>query len=245
MADLQGTTALVTGGGSGIGRITAQRLAARGATVVVADITADAGKAVADEIGGRFVELDVRDSARWEAALDEALEGADLRVAHLNAGVAAGTSDLLALTDEEYRRVMGINIDGVVFGTRAVLRRMTEPGAIIATASLGGLVPMPTDPIYSLTKHAVVAFVRSIAPGLQAKGITVNAICPGFADTPLVTEEFREIIRSMNVPMLDPGVVADTVVRIVDEGRTGEAWFIQPGREPAPYEYRGVPGHRA
>ncbi|MFP5257070.1 MAG: SDR family oxidoreductase, partial [Acidimicrobiia bacterium] len=107
-----------------------------------------------------------------------------------------------------------------------------------------GLVPMPDDPVYSMGKHAVVALVRSLAPQLAARDLTINAVCPGFADTPLVAGDYREAIAAFGVPLLDPGVVADTVVRIIDEGRTGEAWFCQPGREPAPYEFRGVPGPR-
>ena len=246
MQNLHGKVALVTGGASGIGRVTATKLAERGVDVVIADINGDAAEDAAKTVDGRAVALDVSDPAAWRSALDEVL-GPDgrLDIVHLNAGIAIGTTDMAALSDEEYRRVMGVNVDGVVFGTRAVLPRMAAGGWIIATASLGGLVPMPTDPIYSLGKHAVVAFVRSIAPLYSPQGITVNAVCPGFADTPLVTEEFRSLIRAMNVPMLDPQVVAETVVKIIDEGRTGEAWFIQPGREPAPYEFRGVPGPRA
>ncbi len=244
MRDLHGKVALVTGGGSGIGRLTAIKLAERGADVVIADVAADAGRAVAAELDGRFVALDVADSAAWDAALRDVLGDGAIDVAHLNAGIATGQTDILAMTDEEYRKVMGVNVDGVVFGTRAVARRMPDGGAIVATASLGGLVPMPTDPIYSLGKHAVVAFVRSIAPLLHPRGITINAVCPGFVDTPLVTEEFRSLITQMNVPLLEPDVVAGTVVRILDEGRTGEAWFVQPGRDPAPYEFRGVPGPR-
>ena len=246
MRDLHGKVALVTGGGSGIGRLTAAKLAERGVDVVVADINEGAAQQVADEVNGRAVTLDVADSSAWTAALDDLL-GADgaIDIAHLNAGIATGQTDMAALTDDEYRRVMGVNVDGVVFGTRAVLARMPDGGAIVATASLGGLVPMPTDPIYSLGKHAVVAFVRSIAPLYSPRGITVNALCPGFADTPLVTEEFRALIREMNVPILDPNIVAETVLRIIDEGQTGDAWFIQPGRDPAPYAFRGVPGPRA
>lgn len=236
--------ALVTGGSSGIGRLTAGRLAAEGATVIVADVAVDAGKEAAAELGGRFVELDVADAARWDDALDEALEGQPLHVAHLNAGISTGESDITELTDRQYRRIMGINVDGVVFGTRAVVPRMTQGGAVVATASLGGLVPMPDDPIYSMGKHAVVALVRSLAPQLTARNVTINAVCPGFADTPLVSDDYREAIKAFGVPLLDPAVVADTVVRILAEGRTGEAWFCQPGREPAPYEFRGVPGPR-
>jgi NAD(P)-dependent dehydrogenase (short-subunit alcohol dehydrogenase family) len=244
--DLHGKVALVTGGGSGIGRLTARRLAERGVDVVIADVNAETAAAAAAEVDGRFVVLDVASGAAWDQALDDVFgPHGGIDIAHLNAGIGTGMTDMISLSDEEYRRVMGVNVDGVVFGTRAVLPRMPNGGAIIATASLGGLVPMPTDPIYSLTKHAVVAFVRSIAPLYSAQGITINALCPGFADTPLVTEEFRALIRQMDVPILDPDIVAGTVLRIIDEERTGEAWFIQPGREPAPYEFRGVPGPRA
>jgi NAD(P)-dependent dehydrogenase (short-subunit alcohol dehydrogenase family) len=237
--------ALITGGGSGIGRVTAQRLAAEGADVVIADIAAAAGRDAADELGGSFVELDVADAHRWDEALDEALDGRALHVAHLNAGVSTGEGDITKLTDAQYRRIMGINVDGVVFGVRAVVPRMTQGGAIVATASLGGLVPMPDDPIYSMGKHAVVALVRSLAPQLAQRSLTVNAVCPAFADTALVSSDYREAIEAFGVPLLDPAVVADAVLQILAEGRTGEAWFCQPGREPAPYEFRGVPGPRS
>lgn len=245
MRNLHGKVALITGGASGFGRLTAGKLAGRGADVVIADVAEAAGRQVAAEHDGRFVALDVSDSSRWEEALTECL-GPDgtIDVAFLNAGIGTGNTDMLSLTDEEYRRVMGVNVDGVVFGTRAVGARMPAGGAIVATASLGGLVPMPSDPIYSLSKHAVVAFVRSIAPLFSPRGVTVNALCPGFADTPLLTDELRGAIRELQVPLLDPEIVADTVLAILDHGRTGEAWFVQPGREPAPYGFRGVPGPR-
>ena len=245
MGQWDGKVALVTGAGSGIGKLTAQRLAQGGARVVIADVAVEAGETVARELEGSFVELDVSDATAWEPALEAAL-GSQGRVdiAHLNAGIATEHGDIASLPDATYRRVMGVNVDGVVYGTRAVLARMDAGGAIVATASLGGLVPMAGDPIYSMSKHAVVAFVRSAAEQLQARGITINAVCPGFADTPLVIQEFRDAIRAMGVPLLDPAIVADTVLRIIAEGRTGEAWYCQPGREPAPYEFRGVPGPR-
>lgn len=105
--DLRGSVALVTGAASGIGAATAHRLAEEGAQVVVADIQVDAGEAVAAEIGGRFVALDVRDASAWAAAVDGVLatEGR-LDITHLNAGVMTGDGDVRSLTDEALDRVL-------------------------------------------------------------------------------------------------------------------------------------------
>ena len=90
------------------------------------------------------------------------------------------------MTDEQYRRIMRVNVDGVVFGVRELAARlMPNGGSIVATASLAGLVAAPLDPMYAVTKHAVVGFVRSGAPQLAARGIRINALCPalhGHAD---------------------------------------------------------------
>jgi NAD(P)-dependent dehydrogenase (short-subunit alcohol dehydrogenase family) len=246
MGTIEGRVALVTGGASGIGRATARRFAAEGATVVIADIDDAKGTSVAEECGGRFVHLDVTDPLQW-ADLVAGLGPEGVGLAHLNAGVATFESDVLALTDQQYRRTMGVNVDGVVFGLRAVAPVIAAQGggSIVVTASLGGLVPMPFDPVYSLSKHAVVAFARSVAPQLSGLGITVNAVCPGFTDTPLVDVAERDAIDVMAVPLLDPDVVAGAVIDIVLGGGTGEAWYCQPGRAPAPYAFRGVPGPRS
>lgn len=127
MEGISGTLALVTGGASGIGRATANRLAALGAKVVIADIDRIRGEAVAQECGGRFVELDVTQPAEW-ASLVAGLDGEGLGIAHLNAGVATFQSDVLTLTDQQYRRTMGVNVDGVVFGLRAVAPVMAAHG---------------------------------------------------------------------------------------------------------------------
>jgi NAD(P)-dependent dehydrogenase (short-subunit alcohol dehydrogenase family) len=247
LVDLDGKVALVTGGASGIGLRAARRLAAAGAVPVIADVADSAGEAAAAEVAGRYVHLDVADPRQCDAALEEirrALGG--LHVALLNAGVATGESDITKLTDEQYRRAMGVNVDGVVFGVRATVPAIAEAGggAIVATASLGGLVPMPLEPIYSAAKHAVVALVRSLAPQLGERDIRINAVCPGYADTPLVTEELRGMIDQLDVPLLDPEVVADAMLQILTGGGTGEAWFCQPGRPCGPYAFRGVPGPR-
>ena len=91
------------------------------------------------------------------------------------------------LTDEEWQRILRANLEGVVYGTRELAARlMPGGGSIVATASLAGLTGMPGDPAYTATKHAVVGWVRAAAPALAARGIRLNALCPGFTDTTLV-----------------------------------------------------------
>src|SRR5881409_1084002 len=155
---LDGRGALVTGGASGIGLASARRLASEGARVVVLDVNEADGKAAAEEVDGQFVRCDVTDPSDVAEAVRQADEHLGrIDVAHLNAGVVSATNDVETLTDREYRRVMGVNVDGVVFGIREAARAMKPGGgAIVATASLAGLVAYPTDPLYALTKHAVV-----------------------------------------------------------------------------------------
>ena len=140
--------------------------------------------------------------------------------------------------------MLGANVDGVVFGVRRMEQMMDAGSAIVATASLAGLVPMPHDPIYTLTKHAVVGYVRAVAPSLAERGIRINAVCPGFADTPIVTPELREWIASEGIPLIQPEQVADAVLVAARSEETGQAWVVQPGREPIRYGFRGVPGPR-
>jgi NAD(P)-dependent dehydrogenase (short-subunit alcohol dehydrogenase family) len=120
-----------------------------------------------------------------------------------------------------------------------------EPGStIVATASLAGLVAMPLDPVYTLTKHAVVGFVRAVAPQLTERGITINALCPGFADTPIVDADLRQWVDGQGIPLIEPARVAAAALEAARSGETGRAWVVQPGREPLVYEFRGVPGPR-
>jgi NAD(P)-dependent dehydrogenase (short-subunit alcohol dehydrogenase family) len=154
------------------------------------------------------------------------------------------TASIADLTDEEYRRVTGVNIDGVVFGVRRFTQVMREGDAIVVTASLAGLTGVERDPIYALTKHAVVGLVRSVAPQLAERGIRINAVCPGFADTPMVAGELRQSLEEAGFPLLQPGAVAEAVLRAAGSEGTGEAWIVQPGRDPEPYRFPGIPGPR-
>jgi len=116
-------------------------------------------------------------------------------------------------------------------------------GAIVATASLAGLTDMVSDPVYAATKHFVVGFVRSAAPQLAERGIRLNAVCPGVVDTSMIDARRAEI-EATNFPLLSPDDVADAVWRAATSEGTGEAWVVQPGREPLPFRYPGVPGPR-
>ncbi len=235
---LDGTVALVTGAASGIGAATAARLAQEGAVVVVADVQTDAGEKVAADVGGRFVALDVTDSAAWQAAIDDILatEGR-LDIAHLNAGVMTGEGDVRALTDEQLDRILGVNVRGVVYGARAAARAMTHGGGIVATASVAGLIGWSADPIYTLSKHAVVGLVRALDPQLAALDISVNAVCPGIVDTAMLGSEMKAVLEGAGVPVIPPSQIADGVVTALQSGLTGTCFQCLPHRAAEPFEF--------
>jgi NAD(P)-dependent dehydrogenase (short-subunit alcohol dehydrogenase family) len=244
---LAGKVALVTGAASGIGRATATRFAAEGARVCVVDFDDAGGNRVAADLGGIFVHADVGDAGDTDGAFARCVESyGGVDVAFLNAGITTGVADIMALTDEAYRRIMRVNVDGVVFGMRAAARAMRERGgAIVATASLAGLMDFQPDPIYTLTKHAVVGLVRSVAPNLAPLGITVNAVCPGMTDTNIMGDEARAAFRAAEFPLMAPGQIAEAVLAAVTGGGTGRAWVCQPGRDPVDFGFRRVPGPRS
>ncbi len=243
--DLDGKAALVTGGANGIGTGVARRLAAGGARVVVADVDATRGPEVAEEVGGVFVRTDVRSLADNRAAVAAAVSVyGGLDIAFLNAGVSTGCGLGDDFDEELYRRANAINIDGVVFGVHAALPALRQRrGAIVATASLAGLTAVPLDPVYGGNKHAVVGLVRGLGPALEPDGVTVNALCPSFANTAIV-DPMREVLAAGGVPLLDVEEVVDAVMAILEGGRSGECWWVQPGRPSAPFAFRGVPGPR-
>ena len=215
-------TALVTGSAGGIGRAIVAKLREEGHQVRELDL-----------VNG----FDVTDPEAWEHV-------GSVGLACLNAGVVTGSDDIAALTDDQYRRAVRVNVDGVVFGVRRLDRVMPRGSTIVVTASLAGLTAIPDDPIYGLTKHAVVGFVRSVAPQLAERGIRIQAVCPGWADTGLTTEEFRRELTDRGYRLLRPEDVAEGVWAAYRSEGTGEAWVVQPGREPLRYEFKGVPGPR-
>jgi NAD(P)-dependent dehydrogenase (short-subunit alcohol dehydrogenase family) len=180
-------------------------------------------------------EFDVGDPDAWRA-----LDG-EFDAAFLNAGTSTGVADAAELSDEEWQHILRANLEGVVYGTRELAARlMPNGGSIVATASLAGLTGMPFDPAYTATKHAVVGWVRAAAPGLATHGIRINAICPGFADTPLVDVELRD---RLDVPLMEPSFVAAAALQVLADEGSGRAWVVQPNNV-VPFEFRGVPGPR-
>jgi len=209
---------LITGGRGGLGRAFAEAL--RDAEITALDL----------EDG-----FDVGNASAWRE-LDGEFDGA-----FLNAGILTGEGDVALLSDEQYLRATRANVDGVVYGTRELAARlMPNGGSIVATASLAGLTATPADPIYSLTKHAVIGFVRSVAPQLAERGIRINALCPGFTDTPMVPNEVRGFIE---VPLIEPSFVADAALQALNDEETGRAWVVQPNRI-VPFRFPHIPGPR-
>lgn len=239
--DLNGKAALVTGGASGIGAAAVRRLAAAGAVVAVCDVDETGARAVAAEVGGLALPGDLSQPDGMAMAIDIAEDSfGRLNIVLLNAGITSGQSGVHNLDIEGYRRLMGVNVDHVVFGLTGAVPALHRAGGgnIVVTASLAGLTAMPEDPLYTATKHAVVGYVRAVASTLAPEGVRVNAVCPGYTDTPLIahTKELGEF------PLLTAEEVAGAIESILDRGEPGECWFVQPGREPAPYDFRGVPG---
>ena len=214
--------ALVTGSAGGIGHAIVARLRAEGFEVDELDLVEG---------------FDVSDPSAWENI-------GPVDLACLNAGVLTGSSEITELTDEQYRRAVAVNVDGVVFGVSR-LARVLQPGSVIVvTASLAGLTAISDDPIYGVTKHAVVGLVRSVAPQLFERGIRIQAVCPGWADTPLMDDAFKSDLVVRGFRLLRPVDVAEGVWAAYRSEDTGEAWVVQPGREPLVYGFRGVPGPR-
>jgi NAD(P)-dependent dehydrogenase (short-subunit alcohol dehydrogenase family) len=245
-ADLGGRAAWVTGGAGGFGAAVARRLAADGTRVMLSDVRDADGETLAAELGCDYVRCDVTNLAECERAVAATVERfGRVDLAFLNAGVTTGCSVADDFDPDRYRRAVGINLDGVVFGAHAVFGPMSANGGgdIVATASLAGLTGTGFDPVYATTKHAVVGLVRSIGDDWPRYGIRVNALCPGFADTPIV-DPLRELLHDSGIPLIPVEMVVDAFVAAATSGRSGECWYVQPGRPGEPFRFRGIPGPR-
>jgi NAD(P)-dependent dehydrogenase (short-subunit alcohol dehydrogenase family) len=243
---LAGKVALVTGGASGIGRATALRMAADGARVLVADRDGPGAARTAATIvqaGGtaRGIACDVTAEAEVAAMIAAALDAwGRLDVAFNNAGVApAEALPLAAIPPEEWARVLGVNLTGVFLCLRHEIPAMAAGGggAIVNTASIAGRIGLPKAGAYVAAKHGVIGLTRAAALDHAADGVRVNAVCPGYVETPLAArgiERRREAILA-RVPLGRLGTVeeiADAVTWLcTEEARfvTGEALAVDGG----------------
>jgi NAD(P)-dependent dehydrogenase (short-subunit alcohol dehydrogenase family) len=244
--DLAGKAAIVTGGASGLGRATCEALARSGAKVLVVDIDESGASEVASAIGGESFPADVSRLEDNHAFVHAATEhfGA-VHLVHLNAGIGTGCGVGEDFELEHYRRAMGVNLDGVVFGVHAALPALESSGggAIVATASLAGLIGMPHDPVYTANKHAVVGLVRSLGPVVVERRVRLNAVCPGFAESPII-DPIRGMLAEAGIPVVPAATVADAVLELFAGEASGECWYVQPGRPAEAFKFRGIPGPR-
>ena len=208
--DLTGTAAIISGGASGLGEASARALAAAGSTVVIADLNADRGEAVAAEIGGKFVQTDVADEASVTTAVDVAAElSSPLRVIVNCAGI--GWAERTVNRDGSphsfatFRKVIDINLIGTFnlmrIGAAAVARTEAvdadnQRGVVINTASIAGIEGQTGQLAYSASKGGIIGMTVPAARDLAAIGMRVLAICPGIIATPIYgtgpgSEEFK------------------------------------------------------
>jgi 2-hydroxycyclohexanecarboxyl-CoA dehydrogenase len=237
--------ALVTGGAGGIGGASCRQLAAAGHHVVVADLSVDAARKVADEIGGTAVEIDVTDPGSCEAAVRGAAEGPGRAGILVN---CAGWDELKPFldSDEEFQsKVLEINLAGPIRLTRLALPSMVEAGwgRIVNIASDAGRVGSSLEAIYSAAKGGLIAFTKTIAREMARHEITANTVCPGPTNTPLVASimaastDGDRVLASMTkaVPMRrmgEPDDIAPAVAYFAsDEARfvTGQTLSVSGG----------------
>jgi NAD(P)-dependent dehydrogenase (short-subunit alcohol dehydrogenase family) len=222
---MRGRTVLVTGGASGIGRATGERLVELGSAVTIGDVS-PRGRSVADEIGAAFVELDVTRRDAFDAALSQVVRARGrVHLLHLNAGVQTSPPGV-DIGPDGFAWVSESLFRNGVMAARA-LPAEHRPEDIVITASLAGLQPLPIDPLYSMSKHAVVGFARSVAPLLAKEGIRLQVICPGGVDTNIVPPDLK--IRSAFAP---PRYIADGVVHALENGQAGDVWLATDSNRP-------------
>lgn len=208
---LEGKVAVITGAASGIGAASARRFAEEGARVVVADLATDAGEAVAAEVGGSFINVDVTDPEEVADMYRHALTVfGGLHVCLHNAGISPPDDDSILTTElEAWRHVQEVNLTSVYLCCKAALPHLLQGGggSIINTASFVALMGAATSQIsYTASKGGVLALTRELGVQFARQGVRVNALCPGPVSTPLLEELFaadpeRAARRLVHIPM--------------------------------------------
>jgi short-subunit dehydrogenase len=217
---LAGKVAIVTGAAHGIGRATAIAFAARGATVVAAGLEDDALAALADEVGGSWLGVDVRDPAHADDLVKHALDThgrVDVVVANAGIGHAGDVADMTA---ERICDLVDINLRAPILLARAALVPMLAQGsgALVFISSIAGEVLVPRESVYSATKAAIEAFADPLREELRGRGVTVSTVAPGVVATGFFDGRGEPYQRRLPRPV-PPDVIAAAVVRSVEQGR--------------------------
>jgi NAD(P)-dependent dehydrogenase (short-subunit alcohol dehydrogenase family) len=227
---LTGRVAVITGGCSGIGLATARRFADEGAKVVIGDVNPTDGAALAEELGGTFVEVDVTQAEQVEALFRTAHQTyGSVDVAFNNAGISPPEDDSILTTDlDAWRRVQEVNLTSVYLCCKAALPYMLEQkrGSIINTASFVAVMGAATSQIsYTASKGGVLSMSRELGVQFAREGVRVNALCPGPVNTPLLQELFasdpeRAARRLVHIPLgrfAEPQEIAAAVLFLASD----------------------------
>src|SRR5258708_29184198 len=226
--------ALVTGAGSGMGLATSQAFAAEGAAVVLADVNEAAVQKAAKQLiaaGHKAIaaRCDVADEAQVETMVEQTVSTVGrLDAAFNNAGVKSPVAETADASGEDFDRVIAINLRGVWNCMKCELRQMRKQGsgAIVNNSSLGGLVGIAGRGVYHASKHGVLGLTKSASLEYAARGIRINAVCPGTIETPMVTgmlerepDAMKEIMRVTPIGRLGrPEEIASAVLWLCSEG---------------------------
>lgn len=200
MSKLQGKVAVITGGASGIGAATAKLFSEHGAKLVLVDLQEDLGTSFAQELPDAiFVKADVTNEEQVANVFEKAKEAfGQVDIVFNNAGIGKVTPTH-EVSYDEWRKTVAVDLDGVFLVAREAIRafQQTGGGVIVNTASMYGWVGSPGSAAYNAAKGGVVNFTRSIGLEYAEHNIRVNALCPGFIDTPIIPEESKDILKQM------------------------------------------------